>query len=527
MDEVEAESRYASADTAHRRQSSELPPGISPGALLPRRSVYTHPRVLLRRRFPVPVVVPILLIALAAVSTRFIAGYYGTSGLLTVRVEDQQAVSLDLREAFPRSSTAFGVNVFPPEATKSADGAYGFMSYDAATYTGLKDVSMSLLRFPGGEWGEAHTPSIEQTDAFLALANRVHAAAFIQVRLRGGTPQQAADLVRYTNVRSASKGGTSPNAPFTPVHLWAIGNEPDLRGPNYTVANYVSDFIAFANAMLAVDPTIKIYGPELSQFNGVESGPLDSQGVPWLDGFLRGIAEYEQQSGKHILGGISVHRYPFATGIASAALLFASANEWQYNLPPLRDEIHRLLKDDLPIAITELNATAFGGTTVDPYFTALWWADTVGVLLEERVETVDFFSARGLEQPYPLLTLQGNPTPMYRVLELYREMLPNVIPIGTETGQIHVYAATNNARETVSVMFVNESAYRADARIDADQFVSQLVGRWRGVQIELPRYAIVCVVLQRAGAAHSYSYNPLDPNLAAGQSGDIILRRVP
>src|SRR5438067_2648354 len=90
------------------------------------------------------------------------AAYGGAGDTLALHVESQQPLTIDLRSGIARSPYVFGMNVFPPDGTRAPDGAYGFMPYDARTVNGLRGAGITMLRFPGGMWGEQHTPSYEQ-----------------------------------------------------------------------------------------------------------------------------------------------------------------------------------------------------------------------------------------------------------------------------------------------------------------------------------------------------------------------------
>jgi hypothetical protein len=441
----------------------------------------------------------------------------GADDTLALHIESQQPLTLDLRAGSARSPYVFGMNVFPADGTRAPDGAYGFMPYDAQTVGGLRDAGVTMLRFPGGTWGEQHTPSYEQINAFLRLTQQTHATPLMQVRLAGSTPAQAAALVRYCNKRQNPLRRQYPTAPFVPVHYWAIGNEPDLRGPGYTAADYVRDFIAFAVAMKAVDPTIQIFGPEISQYNGPDAPPLDADGVPWLAGFLRGIAAYQHAHKWQILDGVSIHCYPFETGVDSSNLLFASANEWRYALPPLGDAVRQIMGTDLPIAITEINTSPLDDTMASPLAAALWWADTLGTLLEQRVGYVDFFAARGVEQPDMLLSGSGGATPLYRVMQLYTHMASTVLPVGGTPGPVSVYAAINTADNTLTLMLVNKSSTEAAITVDPLQSFST----WHHTRLTVPPYAIACAVLHRNGRGRAFLYAPTPEMVAAGQPGVI------
>lgn len=465
------------------------------------------------------ILLALVVVALAVGATRLAADYSALDSRLSVHIESQQSFNVDLSAGSARSPYVFGMNVFPAQGTQATDGAYGFMAYDAASLDGLRGAGVTMMRFPGGDWGEHNTPSYEQLNAFVALAQQTHAQPLMQVRLSGGSPEQAAALVSYlNNPHNPIRQQRYPKAPFLPVHYWVIGNEPDQIGSGYTVASYVKDFIAMATAMKSVDPVIQIFGPEISQYNGPSSSPRDATGTPWLEGFLTGVTTYEHANNTHLLDGVSIHRYPFGMSSVSNNLLLAASSEWRYALPALRDEIRAIHGTALPIAITEINTGALGGATASPLATALWWADTLGILLEEHVSFVDYFAARGLEHPYSVLTASGGATPVYRALQLYTHMAPNVIVIGGD-GPTSVYAATNAARDTLTLMVVNKSAAEVTIAVEPNRGWSA----WASRHVRIPSYAIACLVMHRGGASQLYLYAPSVQELAAGQAGAITL----
>src|SRR5690349_24436883 len=79
------------------------------------------------------------------------------------------------------------------------------------------DSGLTILRFPGGSWGDHNDVKTYQIDQFMSLLEKMDAQAMINVRLLGGTPEQAAEMVRYVNVEMKYD-----------VTYWGIGNEPTL-----------------------------------------------------------------------------------------------------------------------------------------------------------------------------------------------------------------------------------------------------------------------------------------------------------
>ena len=134
----------------------------------------------------------------------------------------------------------------------------------------------TLFRFPGGvfsdfyAWGNGVGPPAGRpptlsipggvvsandfgTDEALTLAQNAGGQLLITVNVVTGTPQQAADWVRYVNNGSRR------------VDYWELGNESYVNGgPEYVAAAamtpevYASRVLAFAQAMRAVDRSIKI-----------------------------------------------------------------------------------------------------------------------------------------------------------------------------------------------------------------------------------------------------------------------------
>src|SRR6266542_1440839 len=96
------------------------------------------------------------------------------------------------------------------------------------------DSGITILRFPAGEWGDHNNVQTYQIDQFMDFAHKVGATAMFSVRLLGGTPEQAAEMVRFTNIEKKYNG-----------QYWSIGNEPTLfdaelklRGESYDIERF-------------------------------------------------------------------------------------------------------------------------------------------------------------------------------------------------------------------------------------------------------------------------------------------------
>ncbi len=506
------------------------------------------------------IVTALLLLMLVFATVRLGSVGSASADQLLLRIGDQQAGLVDLRQAQPISPYLFGANVFPKSGSSSVDRPYtGFMSYDAPVSTGLRDANIRLLRFPGGNWGENqnHILSYDQLNDFSTLLNQVDAEGMIQARLASpidGT-KTVADLatranfagrwVDYMNNRQSDlRTGKYAQAPFHPVHLWSVGNEPDrlvnpATGKLYTVSDYVNDFIQYSLQMHNNDPTIKVFGPEISQFYGLGAGPRDANGTLWMEGFIQGVAAYERAHQAtlkfHLLDGISFHRYQFNDARQAPNLLLSSPDEWNYLLPPLREFVKQELGRSAPIALTEVNANPKAEVPARG-LAALWWADTLGTLVSQQMEYVAFFPTQGIDAPYPLFATDAlHQTPMYRVMELYAHMQHNLIPLGIQHDPISVYATQDDTHQTVSLLFVNKSAATQFAQVSAEnEFFT--VSPWHSLDITLVGYSITLVTLHRNANAEAYRYIvPFTTDLqtaplsytVCGKTGDALANTLP
>ena len=497
---------------------------------------FPQPRV--KRRRTLRIVAMILLIALIFALVRLIANLNPSDDQLLVRIGDQGTGIVDLRQGLPISPYLFGANVFPEFSTISVDQVNGFMDYTSPVTDGLRNAHINLLRFPGGGWGEEHILSYEQLNAYSTLLSKLGAEGMIQERLSGPIGNNSHNLatlidranlagrwVDYmNNPHSNQRTGTYSNAPFHPVKFWTVGNEPDgLMNPDtgkpFTVADYTNAFIQYSLIMHQTDPTIQVFGPEISQFYGVGIGPKDANGQPWIDSFLKGVAAYEKAHPGlkfHLLDGVSFHSYPLTDASKAPPILLSSSDEWNYLLPPLRQLIQQDLGRDVPIAVTEINSNPTTNMPT-PGLAALWWADTLGTLMAQQVDYVAFFSAEGVDTPYPLFTSKGlQQTAMLRVMQVFSHLQHNLIPVAIQREPVSLYATQDDTQQTVSLLFVNKSPVIQLAQVSAQ---NQFPGGspWHDLNISLSSYSMTLVTLHRDGSAEAYSYDvPTSDNSGAG-----------
>ena len=498
-------------------------------------------------------VLAIVLIALLAlVIVRISPILAPANDQLQVRIGGQAVAPIDLRQTIPVSPNLFGANVFPATGTLSVDQAQGFMSYGSTTVSGLRSGDVGLLRFPGGGWGESHLLSLDQLNAYSKLLDATGAQGMIQARLSGvGNAPGYRSLIEKAdvaggwvdymdNIHSRQRVGANAHAPFHPVLLWSVGNEPDISmddgGRPYTVAEYTAAFIQFSILMHQNNPTISVFGPELSHFDGLGAGPEDASGQLWMETFIRGIAAYEQAHPDlpyHLLDGVSFHFYPGAGPQQASTDLMVNAERWQYVLDPLRQFIRQTLGRDEPVAITEINSYA-SKNGPPAQLSALWWADTLGTLMTQQVGYVAFFAAEGVESPYPLLSSKDqSPTSMLRIMQLFSHLQPNLVPLSSQRQPVSVYATQSSNAQTVSLLLINKSRSAQLAQLGAAARPFG-ISTWPSLDVSLAPYTATVLTLHRGGGAEAYTYAALNPTEGAplihticGQKTDALEAQVP
>jgi len=253
-----------------------------------------------------------------------------------------------------------------------------------------RDLGITLIRFPGGFFGDyyhwrdgigprssrkttEHYPGSDRsrhnfgTDEVLDLARQTGSELMLIANAGTGTPQEAADWVRYVNKRDQGPR----------VRFWEIGNElyindgspiskPITIGPDV----YSRRFLDFAKAMRAVDQNI-----ELGAIGAENFGLYRLSAYPnWNPEVLRTV-------GKH-MDFLAVHNAyapmlinPNVQGRDVYAAMLAAPILISRNLKTISDQIESITGKDSPISIA---VTEWGPLfAVDPKSP---WVNHVGTL---------------------------------------------------------------------------------------------------------------------------------------------------
>lgn len=320
------------------------------------------------------------------------------------------------------------------------------------------ESGITILRFPAGAWGDHNNVTPLQIDQFMDFANQVGATAIFHVRLLDGTPEQAAEMVRYTNVEKKYN-----------VRYWSIGNEPTLfdaelktRGESYDIERFNTEWRTFAETMKDVDPTIQLVGAEINQFSFDSSpgtttnfGPRDEE---WFIEFLKANGD--------LVDIVSFHRYPFprsrTSGPPSIDELRQNAHEWDKIIIHARELINQYTGRDLPIAVTEFNSaydkSVGGEATPDSHYNAIWLADVLGRMIKNDVFIANEwaltakggFGGLGLIGPFDVY-------PAYYTYQLYKKFGSELMYSSSDDPDLSIYAARNED-SALTIMIINLSS---------------------------------------------------------------------
>ncbi|MBS3783088.1 MAG: hypothetical protein KGY78_01455 [Anaerolineae bacterium] len=329
------------------------------------------------------------------------------------------------------------------------------------------EAGITYLRFPGGNWGDQHNLRPFHIDPFIELCQHMGAEPSISVRLEGGTPEAAAEVVRYVNLEQGYG-----------VRYWSIGNEPSLYD-GYDVDRYNAEWRLFAEAMLAVDPSILLIGPDLHQYSAdLATDPKDSAGNDWLRGFLTANGD--------LVDVVSIHRYPFPTSLADAATtiddLRANSREWDKIIAHLRTVVGEASGRDLPVAVTEINthwsSAVSGEATPDAFYAAIWWGDVLGRLIRQRVEIVAHFTfySKNSIGGWGLLG-QSGVRPAYYVYQIYRRFGDQLVYASSGDPDLSIYAAVNDAG-ALTLIVINLGPREKTCPLRLEGFAPGEVQRW-------------------------------------------------
>lgn len=401
-------------------------------------------------------------------------------------------------------------------------GLYGLLSPEMIP--NAQALNLGYLRFGGGD-SDRRNLQKSWVDLFVFQAREIGAEPAMTVRLLGGTPEQAAEMVRYANIEKGHN-----------IRYWSIGNEPNLFAAlmdvPYSTEDLNREWRAIAEAMLAVDPEIILVGPDITQYvilnidpdnlDNIEhlegsggGSPYDRDGRDWMLEFLRANGD--------LVDVVSIHRYPYpgagGSSIARATIegLRVNSQEWDVIIPNLRQLIREVTGRDIPIAVTEFNSdsnqSAGGEAGLDTFYNAIWLADVLGRLIKNQVDIASYWDLQGQGNRSWGLMERYNVRPTYYAYLMYSHFGTELLASDSADADVPVYAALRDDG-ALTVMVVNlgpdEKIKTLDIRgfdaggpaevwrFDAEHQAEQIDPADVGSEVTLPGQSVTLYVIPAA-----------------------------
>jgi len=279
-------------------------------------------------------------------------------------------------------SAAFGMNV----------AVYDGLMNDAPVAGLLRNAGIGAVRYPGGSYADIYHWKTNTTDGgyvapgtdfdtYMSTVRSAAAQPIIIADYGSGTPQEAADWVKYANV---TKGYGAK--------YWEIGNEVYGNGEygssweqdnhsSKSATTYATNLVQYVSAMKAVDPSIKV-------------GAVLTTPGSWPDGITGpGDSADWNHTVMSIAGSkidfVIVHWYP--GGNSPADLLTKPQAQIAGMTGTLRSLINQYAGSNAPnvgIAVTETNSTI----DKDTHPAALFAPDDYLTWLENGAFNIDWWN---------------------------------------------------------------------------------------------------------------------------------------
>lgn len=289
----------------------------------------------------------------------------------------------------PISATFYGVNAWMPYQI----GSHIYYGNLASQWTNIANSSAKIMRYGGHGVDQYSGPA--WGSQYVSLVDDMQSRGIepvLQVPVIGRTATDAADIVQYVNVTYA-RG----------VKYWVIGNEPELDGYNYTSASQVAPYIkSFATAMKAVDPSIKIIGPELAWYDTsilydltTPGGTYDITGKDANNRWYVDILSFHHYNG---FDGTQT-RSQVISSLTQSGGLSDDLNDLKSRIASCNSYHGRTGTSALKMAVTEANVNysnsasdSLTGTGAKSFVGGQWWAEMLGVAAKHGVDFVTFWS---------------------------------------------------------------------------------------------------------------------------------------
>ena len=349
----------------------------------------------------------------------------------------------------------FGQNAWMPDSI----GSKKFSGQLHQKWNDIKSSGAQIIRF-GGIGADGNMPTNYQ---YIKMIDSIRANGMepmIQVPFFNGqyNASQAAAIVQYINI---TKGRN--------IKYWIIANEPDHVYKYTNSSQVASYFKPYASAMKAVDPSIKIVGPETAWYNTNIINGLTTPGGPdditGTDG-----------AGRYYVDIVTFHTYPFDGSQTRSSVIsqLTESGKFQDNLSALNSRIvncnnvHGRTGDNaLKTAVTEANinfknseSDNLYGVGANSFIGGQFWVEMLGIGMKKGLAFFNFWSViEGNTQALNIGYIDrssGDRKPTFYHFKMMSENFKGTSCDGTDN-QTNVKVFGSKDAEQISVMILNQN----------------------------------------------------------------------
>ena len=251
--------------------------------------------------------------------------------------------------------------------------------------------------------------------------------------------------------------------------IWS-GTHDDVMPTQISAEEFMQRYFIVAKKARAKFPEIKLVGPVTAnewQWYNWQGGPVNAGGkkYPWLEFFIKRIAEEQQASGVRLLDVLDIHFYPSSTTVADVLQYHRVYFDKNYVFPEhngvhnvngswdtsqTKEYIFQRCRDWLTIYMgpdhdVKFSVTETGISDIGPNGAAVWYASTLGEFM--RQPDMAIFTPWHW---YPA---------MWEVLHLFSQYNKDsyVHSISSNEEMISAYSTINEGKDSLSIMLVNRS----------------------------------------------------------------------
>lgn len=276
------------------------------------------------------------------------------------------------------------------------------------------------------------------------------------------------------------------------IRYWNMDNEPEIWSGTHddvmpvqiSAQEFMQRYIDLAKKARQKYPDIKLVGPVTAnewQWYNWDGKTIVSNGknYPWLEFFIKTIAEEQKKSGVRLLDVLDIHFYPSskktedvvqfhriffdknysfpeANGVKNITGSWDNNNTKEYIFGRINDWLSTYLGADhgVTLALTESGLDG----SIEPNVTAVWYASTLGEFMKNGVE---------------IFTPWSWSTGMWETVHLfsrYNQKISVQSVSGNET-LVSAYPSVNVARDSMTVVLINRSVNQSQrVNIQLDHF---------------------------------------------------------